>query len=556
MRQFFKQAFRCRTTGNALDFALDGDGYFQVQLPGGKLGYTRAGNFSRSAEGQLVTISGLPVLGALFRSRDYLSGETELVILVTPYIVNGDSLRGTKERREQLEEMARSTYRACDAIKQGAKIRNVMENQATRSWATMGGRFLALVNWRSFRGSDAFSKHVTAAKTGKIPDWSWAEKETMRAPRPTKRDVGFQLKVAETMNRKGGREVSVASTAALKDQFGLREVQSGNWVLNDPNSAGFHVQKCAEAFTDLADLIGAPDHLVAMNGRVAMAFGARGRGNAGFGGAARAHYEPVHRTINLTKMGGGGCLAHEWFHALDNLVKEVEGVGEADKKTFASADPDILPAGELREAFHALRNVIRTGTHRLPETHKYTDKDVRLAQYNIGNTTGAYSSPIAQAIRAAGSAEKAVIAVDDYFRSRYGENLQKLHKSSMKQLAQWRRLAVAYHDKQPGGNEVYLNTGRGVSSFMREAVVLDGGVQDKYWSSTEEMAARAFQSWAEDRLAEKGQQNDYLSSFADNKYHVDPLFGPQYPFPDGEERKALNAAFDRDRKSTRLNSSH
>nr|MBP6555199.1 flagellar hook-basal body complex protein [Novosphingobium sp.] len=49
------------TTGNALDFALDGDGYFQVQLPGGKLGYTRAGNFSRSAEGQLVTAQGYPV---------------------------------------------------------------------------------------------------------------------------------------------------------------------------------------------------------------------------------------------------------------------------------------------------------------------------------------------------------------------------------------------------------------------------------------------------------------------------------------------------------------
>jgi flagellar basal-body rod protein FlgG len=47
-----------QTTGNALDFALDGDGYFQVQLPGGQLGYTRAGNFSRSAEGLLVTTQG------------------------------------------------------------------------------------------------------------------------------------------------------------------------------------------------------------------------------------------------------------------------------------------------------------------------------------------------------------------------------------------------------------------------------------------------------------------------------------------------------------------
>ncbi len=49
------------TTGNALDLALDGDGFFQVQLPGGQTGYTRAGNFSRSAEGQLVTAQGYVV---------------------------------------------------------------------------------------------------------------------------------------------------------------------------------------------------------------------------------------------------------------------------------------------------------------------------------------------------------------------------------------------------------------------------------------------------------------------------------------------------------------
>jgi len=49
------------TTGNALDLALDGDGYFQVQMPGGEVGYTRAGNFTLSAQGQLVTQQGYPV---------------------------------------------------------------------------------------------------------------------------------------------------------------------------------------------------------------------------------------------------------------------------------------------------------------------------------------------------------------------------------------------------------------------------------------------------------------------------------------------------------------
>ena len=52
-------------TSNGLDLAISGDGYFQVQLPGGKLGYTRAGNFTRSAEGQLVTAQGYPVQPAI-----------------------------------------------------------------------------------------------------------------------------------------------------------------------------------------------------------------------------------------------------------------------------------------------------------------------------------------------------------------------------------------------------------------------------------------------------------------------------------------------------------
>ncbi len=51
-----------QTTNNSLDLALDGDGYFQVQLPGGQLGYTRAGNFSRSAEGLMVTSEGYQVM--------------------------------------------------------------------------------------------------------------------------------------------------------------------------------------------------------------------------------------------------------------------------------------------------------------------------------------------------------------------------------------------------------------------------------------------------------------------------------------------------------------
>ena len=39
----------------------------------------------------LPGMTNLPVLGALFRSRDYLSGETELVVIITPYLVKPTS---------------------------------------------------------------------------------------------------------------------------------------------------------------------------------------------------------------------------------------------------------------------------------------------------------------------------------------------------------------------------------------------------------------------------------------------------------------------------------
>lgn len=50
-------------SGNPLDLALDGDGFFAVTTPGGTA-YTRQGNFRTSADGTLVTVDGYPVQGA------------------------------------------------------------------------------------------------------------------------------------------------------------------------------------------------------------------------------------------------------------------------------------------------------------------------------------------------------------------------------------------------------------------------------------------------------------------------------------------------------------
>ncbi len=79
------------------------------------------------------------------------------------------------------------------------------------------------------------------------------------------------------------------------------------------------------------------------------------------------------------------------------------------------------------------------------------------------------------------------------------------------------------------------------SSFAIEAVKIDKGRPDGYWSRPHEMAARAFSAYLEDKLRNAGRRNDYLSSGSDNARYAVTGFKP---FPEGEERQQINRAFD------------
>ena len=57
-------------TDNALDVAIQGQGFFQVLRPDGSLGYSRAGNFQTDAQGQLVTPNGYLVEPAITIPED------------------------------------------------------------------------------------------------------------------------------------------------------------------------------------------------------------------------------------------------------------------------------------------------------------------------------------------------------------------------------------------------------------------------------------------------------------------------------------------------------
>lgn len=52
-------------TNNSKDVAIQGDGFFQIQMPDGTAAYTRDGSFQFDQNGQLVTSSGYPVQPAI-----------------------------------------------------------------------------------------------------------------------------------------------------------------------------------------------------------------------------------------------------------------------------------------------------------------------------------------------------------------------------------------------------------------------------------------------------------------------------------------------------------
>ncbi|MFZ0284124.1 MAG: flagellar basal-body rod protein FlgG [Terriglobales bacterium] len=49
------------STGNPLDLAIQGLGFFQVTMPDGSISYTRAGSFHLDAQGNIVTANGNPL---------------------------------------------------------------------------------------------------------------------------------------------------------------------------------------------------------------------------------------------------------------------------------------------------------------------------------------------------------------------------------------------------------------------------------------------------------------------------------------------------------------
>lgn len=318
---------------------------------------------------------------------------------------------------------------------------------------------------------------------------------------------------AEEPEIKGISLVLKADPAAFKSKFRLTAVQPGE---NIPDvEYQYHLRHAETALTSLADVIGAAPEDISLNGRLGLAFAARGRGKAA------AHYEPAEKAINITRFRGAGSVAHEWGHFLDNVMSEVHaGADTSGRGTFASegAGHANMPP-ELKQAFLAITHAIRTPA---PEelAAKKAAKARRLAALKI-------------------SAEEANAKLQSHAATHGYKLTPELKAERAKLYDDYEALRLEH-------NHV-LKADITASTFLMHASAFDGGKTKGYWTQGTEMFARAFESYVQDKLEDNSKRNSYLVDGTRRPYDTGVYASDgslAQPYPQGEERKRINAAFD------------
>lgn len=110
-----------RVTGNPMDVAISGEGYFMLEMPGGNRAYTRAGNFQIDGNGVMVTQDGIPVLDEGGQRIEFAPEDKDVSIGENGVIVvNGEerALLGMVEfaNRQNMSHISASMFDAGDQV--------------------------------------------------------------------------------------------------------------------------------------------------------------------------------------------------------------------------------------------------------------------------------------------------------------------------------------------------------------------------------------------------------------------------------------------------------
>jgi len=406
--------------------------------------------------------------------------------------------------------------------------------------------------------TDAFEQ----AKAFSGKDWEDSDVQAVlqtTAVKPKRRQGwSFTRASSEGAVRVGGKDVKGVTQENLMQDAALRATQHGNWMTRADQDA--HVHNTYGAFSDLADVLGVPMQQVTANGELALAWGARGAS------AAKAHYEPGARVINITKTAGAGALAHEWGHFFDHMITRLSGVDVTKDGSVALSSEGYTSSQPYASVQHAFGRT--QYKEKVPESVRAAVEQVYDAMHKSPAPAPTVQE-LKDASRRMGDLRTQMWRAQNLSERASGDEQVRLREEA-RALGEDLNHAVSVYEEmcKLSDHQVYLDAhgfvGGGPSARATwhnqraeqarldrpSRYLADSRAQAKagYWGTPHEMFARAFESFVEDSLHEQGRRNAYLAN-GTRVIHETGKMSAHTPqgeyaqiYPQGEERKRINAA--------------
>lgn len=392
-------------------------------------------------------------------------------------------------------------------------------------------------------------KSIDAAEKYILENYKNANKTNSKQIRKKK----FVPKQLEHITRNGEdyRNNKDITGTDMLETFNFRGGEFGNWLSDNDRQQSLNFGY--DALLDLSKALSISPTDISLGGKLSIAFGSRGSGNA------LAHYEPDIGVINLTKLKGAGSLAHEWGHALDDIMGKQLGLSGFMTENYKFSDP----SSEIIE------EILETMQYKMVSGDEMTKKQEQEYEKHINKTKNVINSFFPEEHLTQEQIELKNKLIQDiidnagknnekfYDYIRYGTGIKEIDElSDLRKLTVGRviskdeRINIAhlqnfiFHKKNAIGQPVRLKTNFYINSIKFDDIC--SKTEHGYWQSKVEMFARAFACYVSDKL---NYTSDYLCGHADSALdfitNKDGESEVVKAFPEGEERKLINEKMDK-----------
>lgn len=379
-------------------------------------------------------------------------------------------------------------------------------------------------------------------------------KEKINIKTSTKtRKKGFVPKQLEHISRTGDdyRNGKNITGEDMMKTFNFKGGEFGNWLSDNDRQQSLNYGY--DALLDLSKALNISPTDISLGNHLSIAFGSRGSGNA------LAHYEPDREVINLTKMKGAGSLAHEWGHALDdvmgkqlgekgfltenygcskpysNIIKDI--VDTMQYKTVCNEETVKNQTKEYERQLNRLKNNINMF---FPEEYLTTEQielKNNLIQSIIDNAERG-SETLLDYLQN-GSGNKDIDDLSELRKITTGRIISKEDRATIARLQE----RVFFYKNQIGKFQKVK------TDFYENSIQFDdlySKTDYGYWQSKIEMFARSFACYVYDKLRNR---SDYLCGHAESAIGFgvdkDNELTIIKAYPEGEERKEINKKIDK-----------